>query len=75
MTFAGKYPGWSAQELLTHGINKDHRPDLKQLVLGLNVTADGAVPISHRIYDGNQTDDRLLVFFFFAAVTDRHLFV
>jgi transposase len=59
VTFAGKYPGWGAQELLTHGKNKDHRPDLKQLVLGLNVTADGAVPISHQIYDGNQTDDRL----------------
>jgi len=59
VTFAGKYGGWSAQELLTHGHNKDHRPDLKQLVLGLNVTADGAVPISHRIYAGNQTDDRL----------------
>jgi len=26
--------------------------------LGLNVTADGAVPISHRIYDGNQTDGK-----------------
>jgi transposase len=59
VTFAGKYPGWSVQELLTHGINKDHRPDLKQLVLGLSVTGDGAVPIWHRIYDGNQTDDRL----------------
>jgi transposase len=59
VTFAGKYGGWSAGELLTHGHNKDHRPDLKQLVLGLNVTADGGVPISHRIYDGNQTDDRL----------------
>ena len=59
VTFAGKYPGWSVQEWLTYGINKDHRPDLKQLVLGLAVTADGAVPISHRIYSGNQTDDRL----------------
>ena len=59
VTFAGKYGGWSATELLNYGKNKDHRPDLKQLVLGLNVTADGAVPISHRIYDGNQTDDRL----------------
>lgn len=59
VTFAGKYGGWSAKELLTHGHNKDHRPDLKQLVLGLNVTADGAVPISHRIYAGNETDDRL----------------
>ena len=59
VTFAGKYPGWSVKELLTHGKNKDHRPDLKQLVLGLSVTGDGAVPIGHQIYDGNQTDDRL----------------
>lgn len=59
VTFCGRYGGWSATELLTHGHNKDHRPDLKQLVLGLNVTADGAVPISHGIYAGNQTDDRL----------------
>jgi transposase len=59
VTFAGKYPGWSAREFLTNGINKDHRPDLKQLVLGLTVTADGSVPILHHIYDGNQTDDRL----------------
>ena len=59
VTFAGKYGGWSAAERLAHGHNKDHRPDLKQLVLGLNVTADGGVPLSHRIYSGNQTDDRL----------------
>lgn len=59
VTFAGKYVGWSVRELLTYGKNKDHRPDLKQLVLGLSVTADGAVPIAHQIYAGNQTDDRL----------------
>jgi len=59
VTFVGKYGGWDATEQLAFGKNKDHRPDLKQLVLGMNVTADGAVPISHRIYDGNQTDDRL----------------
>jgi transposase len=59
VTFAGKYAGWSAKELLSYGKNKDHRPDLKQLVLGLSVTADGAVPIAHQIYDGNQTDDCL----------------
>ena len=59
VTVVGKYSGWNAQEILAFGNNKDHRPDLKQLVLGLNVTADGAVPISHRIYHGNQTDDRL----------------
>jgi len=59
VTFAGKYGAWNATELLAYGKNKDHRPDLRQLVLGLNVTADGAVPIAHRIYRGNQTDDRL----------------
>jgi transposase len=59
ITFSGKYDGWTVSEVLTHGINKDHRPDLKQLVLGLSVSADGAVPLVHQIYDGNQTDDRL----------------
>jgi transposase len=59
VTFSGKYAGWSASELLAYGNNKDHRPDLKQLVLGLSVTADGSVPLVHKIYDGNQTDDRL----------------
>ncbi len=59
ITFCGKYAGWSAQEILGFGHNKDHRPDLKQLVLGMTVTADGAVPLCHRVYDGNQTDDRL----------------
>jgi transposase len=59
VTFCGKYPGWNAQEILTYGKNKDHRPDLKQLVLGMTVTADGSVPLTHQIYDGNQTDDRL----------------
>lgn len=59
ITFCGRYAGWSAQEALGFGHNKDHRPDLKQLVLGMTVTADGAVPLCHRVYDGNQTDDRL----------------
>ena len=59
ITFCGKYAGWRAQEILGFGHNKDHRPDLKQLVLGMTVTADGAVPLYHRVYDGNQTDDRL----------------
>jgi transposase len=59
VTFSGRYPGWQAPEVLTHGHNKDHRPDLQQLVLGLSVTADGSVPLVHKIYSGNQTDDRL----------------
>jgi transposase len=59
VTFCGKYSGWRVPELLTHGHNKDHRPDLKQLVLGMSVSADGSVPLVHKIYNGNQTDDRL----------------
>ena len=59
VTFSGHYAGWQAPETLTLGHNKDHRPDLKQLVLGLSVTADGAVPLVHQVYAGNQTDDRL----------------
>ena len=43
--------------LIKHGYNKDHRSDLKQLVFGLNTTADGHVPISFQVYHGNQSDD------------------
>jgi transposase len=59
VTFSGKYAGWQVSEDLTYGHNKDYRPDLKQLVLGLSVTADGSVPLVHKVYSGNQSDDRL----------------
>ncbi len=59
VTFHGKYNPWLASPLLKHGINKDHRPDLKQLVLGMSVTSDGSIPLVHKVYDGNQTDDRV----------------
>jgi hypothetical protein len=38
------------------GHSKDHRPDLKQLVFILTVTADGAVPVACRTTDGNVED-------------------
>jgi transposase len=38
------------------GHSKDHRPDLKQLVWILTVSADGAVPITHQLADGNTED-------------------
>jgi len=41
-----------------HGHNKDHRPDLKQLLWILTVSADGAVPVAHRLTDGNTSDDQ-----------------
>jgi transposase len=59
VTFHGQYRGSFREPRITHGMNKDHRPDLKQLVFGLNVTADGAVPISHEVYSGNRTDDTI----------------
>lgn len=43
---------------ITFGHNKDHRPDLKQLVYGLGISTDGGVPIYCRIYDGNTSDDQ-----------------
>jgi transposase len=44
--------------LAARGHSKDHRPDLKQLLLILTVTADGAVPLTHRLAAGNMNDDR-----------------
>lgn len=59
VTFHGQYRSSYREPRITHGFNKDHRPDLKQLVFGLNATADGAVPISHEIYSGNRSDDTI----------------
>jgi len=59
VTFSGQYRTSNSEPRITRGINKDHRPDLKQLVFGLNVTADGAVPISHDVFSGNRTDDTI----------------
>jgi transposase len=44
--------------IAARGHSKDHRPDLKQLVLILTVTADGAVPLCHRLAAGNTNDDQ-----------------
>ena len=43
--------------VITQGHSKDHRPDLKQLVWILTVSADGAVRITYRLADGNTVDD------------------
>ncbi len=42
---------------ITHGHNKDHRPDLKQLLYILTVTEDGGVPIYFTSASGNTSDD------------------
>ena len=42
---------------LRHGHNKDHRPDLKQLLFTLTISRDGAVPVHFKTYSGSVTDD------------------
>lgn len=42
--------------VITLGHSKDHRPDLKQLLWILTVSADGAVPVAYRLADGNTSD-------------------
>lgn len=41
--------------LITCGYRRDHRPDLKPLLCGLTVTADG-VPVWGHVTDGNRSD-------------------
>jgi transposase len=54
----GAYDGQNAKAVqLKRGHSKERRPDLKQLVYSLCITADGAVPVHFKAYDGNQTDD------------------
>ena len=63
LTLTGDYPAGDGREVrgkptvrATYGHNKDHRPDLKQLLFVLTVAADGAVPIHYRALDGNTND-------------------
>jgi transposase len=64
-TFSGSYAGQPAAHAanrpprITFGYNKDHRPDLKQLLFSITISADGAVPVHCKIYDGNTTDDQV----------------
>ncbi len=58
VTFKGEYNNPDPDAVkLKHGHNKDFRPDCKQIVFGLNITADGHVPLSYELYNGNQSDD------------------
>jgi transposase len=58
ITFIGEYKNEDPEAVkLKYGFNKDHRPDCKQIVFGLNITADGNVPLTFELFDGNRTDD------------------
>ena len=63
LTLTGEYRDAGGKEVrgkptlhVTYGHNKDHRPDLKQLLFVLTVSADGAVPVHYRAMDGNTND-------------------
>jgi transposase len=42
--------------LITQGYSKDHRSDLKQVVVGMAVTGDGKVPLVSGTHDGNTAE-------------------
>jgi len=65
VTFSGAYTAAEEEgkrhgrstHAITWGHNKDHRPDLKQLLYILTVTDDGGVPVYFTSASGNVTDD------------------
>ena len=64
VTVTGAYPdadgrdrGGKPTPAIRQGHDKDYRPDLKQLLFILTISADGAVPIAYRVADGNTPDD------------------
>jgi transposase len=65
VSFCGNYRAASGRRIrgrtapaITYGFSKDHRPDLKQLLLILTVCADGSIPVAFRCTDGNASDSR-----------------
>lgn len=66
VTFYGAYAAADQGQLrhgrrtpaITFGHNKDHRPDLKQLLYVLTLSRDGGVPVHFRVRSGNVVDDQ-----------------
>jgi transposase len=63
VSFAGQYRNARGRSLrghrapwITFGHPKNHRPDLKQLMIVLTTTHDGGVPVQFRCEDGNASD-------------------
>ena len=61
--FSGRYQNATGRRVrgkrtpaITYGYSKDHRPDLKQLLLILTTTDDGHVPVAFRCEAGNVAD-------------------
>jgi len=58
MSVEGKYDNCTEENVvkLTYGHSKDHRPDLKQVVMSLVVTGKGAIPVWMEPQNGNSSD-------------------
>jgi transposase len=63
--FTGQYRAATGRRLhgrrapwITYGYSKDHRPDLKQLLVTLTTSADGGVPVQFRCADGQTNDSQ-----------------
>lgn len=58
MSVQGNYAGESevGTIAITHGYSKDHRPDLKQVMLSLVVNGPAEIPIWMEAQDGNSSD-------------------
>jgi transposase len=63
VTFSGRYEDADGSARrgkeslkITHGYNKDHRPDLKQLLWTMTVSSDHSVPVHYMALDGNTED-------------------
>jgi len=53
--FEGKGPS-----LAKHGKSRDHRPDKRQIVIGLLVTDEG-IPIAHKVFEGDKADKATVI--------------
>ncbi len=65
ISFCGGYRSASGRKIrgrcapaITYGHSKAHRPDLKQLLFILTMSADGNLPVAFRCTDGNMSDSR-----------------
>lgn len=58
ISFEGMYRKDEEDEYIdiVHGYSRDRRPDLKQATLGIDVTHEYGVPLTHKAASGNVTD-------------------
>lgn len=60
LSLTGRYEGASEEDAglvkITHGYSKDHRPDLKQVVVTLVTSQQGRIPLWLEVLDGNSSD-------------------